>query len=304
MRRSLLTWLTAPCVFLVLLVLGTLISTAACGSGGPPRREYQLKGQILSIAPSGTEAQIKHDEIKGFMAAMTMTYKVREKQQYSGLTPGDMISATLVVVENEAYLKDVTKTGTAPLDKPQSSTAAPAPSAASGFELLKLGELAPNVRFLDEDGRAKDLASYKGQPVVLTFIYTRCPLPNFCPLMDRNFVALQKSLKESAGPKVRLLSVSFDPTTDTPPVLKKHAKDLGADPALWTFATGDRDEIDQFAMRFGVTVVREMNDPRDITHTLRTALLDSTGKLVKTYVGNEWKPEQVLEDLRALPPAD
>jgi protein SCO1/2 len=232
---------------------------------------------------------------------MTMTYKVREKQQYAGLTPGDMISATLVVVDNEAYLKDVAKTGTAPLDKPQSSTSPPAPSASSGFELLKLGEPAPNVRFLDQDGRARELASFKGTPVILTFIYTHCPLPNFCPLMDRNFVALQKSLKETAGPKVHLLSVSFDPTTDTPPVLKKHATDLGADPAIWTFATGDRDDIDQFAMRFGVTVVREMNDPRDITHTLRTALLDSTGRLAKTYVGNEWKPEQVLEDLRALP---
>lgn len=298
MRRSFLATVPAPLLLIALVLLPALLGMAACGSGGPPRREYQLKGQILSIGPNGTEAQIKHDEIKGFMAAMTMTYKVREAQQYAGLAPGDTISATLVVVDNEAYLKDVTKTGTAPLDKPQSSAA---PSAASGFELLKLGEPAPNVRFLDEDGRTKELASFKGAPVVLTFIYTRCPLPNFCPLMDRNFVALQKSLKEAAGPKVHLLSVSFDPTTDTPPVLKKHANDLGADPAMWTFATGDRDEIDRFAMRFGVTVVREMNDPRDITHTLRTALLDGTGKLVKTYVGNEWKPEQVLEDLRALP---
>ena len=115
--------------------------------------------------------------------------------------------------------------------------------------------------------------------MVVTFIYTQCPMPTFCPLMDRHFAAMQAKLKETNNDlKVHLLSVSFDPVVDTPPVLKKHAQNLGADPRLWTFVTGDRDDIDQWASRFGVAVSRAMNDPRDITHNLRTVILDRQGK--------------------------
>jgi len=96
---------------------------------------------------------------------------------------------------------------------------------------------------------------------------------------------------------VHLVSVSFDPVVDTPPVLKEHARTLGADPKRWTFLTGDRDEIDQFAARFGVTVTRALNDPRDITHNLRTAIVDADGNFVKAYIGNEWTPDQVFADL-------
>src|SRR5262249_38722442 len=139
----------------------------------------------------------------------------------------------------------------------------------------------------------------RGSTVVMTFVYTKCPLANFCPLMDRHFASLQTSLaNEASAAKVHLVSVSFDPATDTPPVLKQHAKELKTDPARWTFVTGDRDEIDRFAARFGVAISRAPNDPRDITHNLRTVIVDAGGTLVKTYVGNEWTPEQVLGDIR------
>jgi protein SCO1/2 len=135
----------------------------------------------------------------------------------------------------------------------------------------------------------------------MTFIYTRCPLPTFCPLMDRHFAALQKTLKADPALKnVKLVTISFDPTTDTPAVLKKHAKSLDADLARWTFLTGDRDDVDQFAARFGVSVSRALNDARDITHNLRTAVIGADGKLVKVYTGNDWSPEQVLADLKKL----
>jgi protein SCO1/2 len=123
-------------------------------------------------------------------------------------------------------------------------------------------------------------------------------MPTFCPLMDRHFAAIQKELK-SGGPKsVRLLSISIDPITDRPPVLKAHAQALGADPSTWTFLTGDRDAIDQFAMRFGLTIARDMAKPTDVTHTLRTAIVSSDGLLVKVYTGNSWTPQEVLNDLR------
>jgi protein SCO1/2 len=119
--------------------------------------------------------------------------------------------------------------------------------------------------------------------------------------MDRHFASIQQTIKSDSSLKtVHLLSVSFDPLTDTPRVLKKHARELMADPARWTFLTGDRDDIDQFAARFGVSVTRAQDDARNITHTLRTAVIDANGKLVKVYIGNEWTPAQVVADLHSV----
>jgi len=278
------------------LSLGAALLVAACGRPSDERR-YTLQGQVLSITPDRHEATIKHEEIKGLMPAMTMPYKVQETKLLDGVAPGDLINATLVVVTNDAYLVSLKKVGSAPLEKPPAE--APAPSASSGFELLKPGEAAPDTAFVDQDGKKRRFSSFQGQTVVLTFIYTRCPMPTFCPLMDRHFVSIQQKLKSdpALGRRVHLVTVSFDPLTDTPPVLRKHAQELHADLRGWTFLTGDRDEIDQFAARFGVSVARALNDQRDITHNLRTAIVDAKGKLVKVYTGNEWTPDQVLADL-------
>jgi len=275
-----------------ILALLLLLGGSACGSSD---REYRLQGQILSIEPNRMQANIKHEEIKGFMAAMTMPYKVRDAKEFADLKPGDLINSTLVVVSNDAYLKNVKKVGEAPLAAP----AAAPPSATSGFELLKPGEAVPEVPMIDQDGRKTSVASLKGQTVVLTFIYTQCPLPTFCPLMDRHFVTIQERLKaDPALSKVHLATVSFDPITDTPPVLKKHAQQLGADLTRWTLFTGDRDDIDRFASRFGVTIGRDPSDPKNITHNLRTVIIDPDGRLKKTYTGNEWTPDQILADLK------
>jgi protein SCO1/2 len=201
------------------------------------------------------------------------------------------------VLSNDAYLTDVKKVGEAPLPKAPAEVAAP--SASSGFELLKPGEAVPDTTFLDQDGRKRTFKAFKGMPVLVTFIYTKCPMPSFCPLMDQHFVAIQKKLKDDPALKgrVHLVSVSFDPVTDTPPVLKLHATKLSADLKTWTFLTGDRDEVDKFASRFGVSVARSQTDQRDITHNLRTAIVDGDGNLVKVYIGNEWTPDQALADL-------
>ena len=284
-----------------------LVCLAFAGCGGSERqtgeRSVTLQGQILSLDPAKKIAQIKHEEITGFMPAMTMPYEVRDAKLLEGLSPGDLVTANLVVESNAAYLKTITKTGTAPL--PETPPDAPAPTASAGFELLKPGEEVPAGQFVDQDGRARDLKSFAGRPVVVTFMYTKCPMPTFCPLLDRNFAAIQKSLQTdpavaSLKDKVQLVSVSFDPITDTPPVLKEHAARLKADPRIWTCLTGDRDDIDRFAARFGVQVARNVDNPLDITHNLRTSIIDASGKLVSTYVGNEWTPEQVLNDLKPV----
>src|SRR5687768_4027459 len=158
-----------------------LLGMVACGASDA--REYTLQGQILTIAPDRMQADIKHEEIKGFMSAMTMPYKVRDAKEFADLKPGDLFTSTLVVVPNDAYLTDVKKVGEAPLESPSASSAS---SASSGFELLKAGETVPETPLVDQDGRKRSLSSLKGSTVVLTFIYTQCPLPTFCPLMDRH----------------------------------------------------------------------------------------------------------------------
>jgi protein SCO1 len=284
---------------LVLSVLSLCLAFAASACTKSDERTFTLQGQVLSIEPARKLLTVKHEEIKGFMPAMTMPYEVRDAKLLDGLAPGDLINATLVVVSNGAFLSAIRKVGQAPLEKPPAE--APNPSASAGFELLKPGEAVPDGAFVDQSGQKRRFSAFKGSPVAMTFIYTKCPLPTFCPLMDRHFAALQTSLKADAALQaVRLVTVSFDPITDTPAVLREHAKRLNADLTRWTFLTGDRDEIDQFAARFGVSISRAMNDARDITHNLRTVVIDRDGKIVKVYTGNDWSPDQVLADLKNL----
>jgi len=284
----------------LVLSLALTLASVAC-SRPPEQRTFTLQGQVQSLDVPRKLVTVKHEEIAGFMPAMTMPYEVADAQALDGLAPGDLINSKLVVFSNGARLVDIKKVGTAPLEKPPADVPNP-PTASSGFELLKPGEAVPDTKFLDQDGKARHFGGFKGTPVVITFIYTRCPLPTFCPLMDRHFATLQKTLKsEPALKNVHLVTVSFDPTSDTPAVLKKHAKSLDADPARWTFLTGDRDDVDQFASRFGVSVGRALNDARDITHNLRTAIVNADGTLAKVYTGNDWSPEQILKDLRELP---
>jgi len=265
-------------------------------SRGPAPRSYELQGQILGIKRESQEVLIKHQDIKGFMPGMTMPFRVQDAKLLEGMQPGDLVTATLVVGETDAHLSTLTRTGHQELDTPAPATAT------SGFELLKDGELVPNQLLVDQDGKPRPLSSLRGHRVALTFTYTRCPMPNFCPLMDRNFKAVQDEIKKTpALADVRLVTVSFDPQFDTPPVLKAHAQKLEADPLLWTFVTGERDEITRFAARFGVTVERAEQSPIDITHNLRTAIIDAEGRVVKVHTGNSWTPADIVADLKATP---
>jgi protein SCO1 len=284
--------------FHILVVIALAVGAAACREPAD-ERSYNLQGQVQSIDGSQKQLTIKHEDIKGLMPAMTMPYSVKNETLLSGLAPGDLIDATLVIRSNDAYLTAIRKVGHAPLAPPPPDS--PAPKASSGFELLNQGDAVPSGAFVDQDGRKRTFESFRGAPLVLTFIYTRCPLPTFCPLMDRQFATIQNRLAgDAALRRVHLVTISFDPTYDTPPVLKKHARELHADLSRWTFLTGDRDAVDRFAMRFGVSIARAMNDPRDITHNLRTAIVDGEGRLVKVYTGNSWTPEQVLADLKTV----
>jgi protein SCO1/2 len=272
-----------------------LLSAVACSHP----KQYVLKGQVLAVNRDKQELLVKHEEITGYMMAMTMPYKVATAGMLDNVGAGDLITAQLEVKDDVPTITAITRTGTAPPDLPPA-----APLADGVVMIVKEGQQAPDAPLTDQDGKPRHLADIRaGHALALTFMYTKCPMPTYCPMMDRNFVEVQKQIKASPAltGKARLLSVSFDPKNDTPPVLKRHAKTLGADPTLWTFATGTQDDIDKLAMSFGVTLVRGASpNPDEIGHTLRTAIIDRDGRVVKIYTGNEWTPAEIVSELQKL----
>lgn len=272
------------------------VATGACSKPGPPPKRYELTGQILGIRSEAKEMLVKHDDIKGFMPAMTMPYQVSDITLLEGKAAGDLITATLEVGDTKGVLTAVTKTGHADLPAtPTGPTLAP-------IAVLTEGSVVPEEILIDQDGKAKPFATYRGHTVAVTFSYTSCPMPDFCPLMDRNFATVQVALaKLPELAHVRLATVTIDPLHDTPAVLKKHAQTLKANPAVWSFLTGDEANVGHFAAQFGLSVMRDEKDPANITHTLRTIVIDPSGKIVKTFAGNGWTPSELLAAIKAVP---
>ena len=260
----------------------------------PPARQYELTGQILAIKPDTNEVILKHNDIPGFMPAMTMSYKVKEPALLTGRQVGDMVKATLVVEEVNAYLSSLNVTGHQPLDTPAPVTDTP--------HILEPGEPVADALLVDQGGKPMPFSSLRGHRVALTFVYTRCPLPDYCPLMEKNFAAVQQALAaRPALSDVRLLTVTMDPEFDTPAVLKPHAIDLGANPAVWTFATGDPKEVQRFSQQFGIHAERDETNKWQLIHNLRTAVIGADGRVVKTESGNFWTPAELVADLEKTP---
>jgi protein SCO1/2 len=269
---------------------------SGCSEAPPTARHYQLEGQILALRPDDREILIKHGDIKGFMPGMTMPFKVRDSHLLDGKLPGDLVRATLVVEETDAWIETLEKTGTAPLTE----TASIPP--ASFVTPLGPGDSAPDTPLTNQSGEVLTIPSLvnakPGGPLAVTFIYVRCPLPQFCPMLDRRFAELQRIIKADpalAG-RARLLSVSFDPDADTPERLRAHASRLKADPALWQFATAPRDIVDRFAARFGVNVIREQDGT--ITHNMRTTVIGADGRVLSVHEGSEWTAAQIADEMR------
>lgn len=268
------------------------ICAAACARDDS--RTYQLTGQILVVKPETKEVLVKHDDIPGFMPAMTMPYIVSDAAVLKDRAAGDLITATLKVAPDGAYLTAITRTGAAPLPEDARTTI----PAAANVHLLAAGDMVPATTLVDQDGRAISLADFKGSAAAITFIYTRCPLPQYCPLMDRRFAEVQKlaSADPALAGKIRLLSVSFDPKFDRAETLKAHAKQLGADAKVWHFATADEAVVDRLAAEFGVNVIREKDGT--ISHNLRTAVIDPTGRVRSIVDNNAWTAEELAASLK------
>ena len=284
------------------MVALALLVAIGCSKPAPPpnaaaasgAKRYAITGQILVVNTAKQSLSIKHHDIVGYMPAMTMTFEVARPDLMVGREPGETIVGTLEVDDTSGKIVEITHTGKEPLP----DRAGGSPMAAV---MLGLGDTVPDAALIDQNDRRRAFAEWRGTPTLITFIYTRCPLPNYCPLMDKNFAAIQRqgaADKDLKG-KFKLVSISFDPEHDTPAVMKAHAATLKADPNVWTFLTADNVTIDRFAAKFGVSVTREGDAPGEITHNLRTTLIDADGKILRIYTGGEWTVDVALADLRA-----
>ncbi len=258
-------------------------------------KTYKLRGKVVATTPSTGEVTLDHDAIPGFMDAMTMPYKLKDPNILPELHPGDMITADLLVpqtTDGDTLLDHIVVIGQARPDyKPKVSYHVPAP-----------GDAVPDFELRNQDGRTIHLYRFRGQNLLITFIYTRCPLPNFCPRVTRNFADINRQLASNpaAYGKTHLLCVSFDPDNDTPGRLRAYgAGYIGSDAkdafSHWDFAVPDKVELAKMAQYFDVGMTTATDG--SITHTLSTTLVGPDGKVVKFYPGNEWTVAQVLSDL-------
>jgi len=259
---------------------------------------YKLRGKVVSTDAAKGEATLNHDAIPGFMDAMTMPYKLKDASILSELHPGDVITADVLVSAdpNADYLIDhIVVVGQARPDyKPPVSYHVPAP-----------GDATPDFKLRNQDGRAIHLGQFKGRALLVTFIYTRCPSPEFCPRVTRNFAEVEKQL--AANPalyaKTHLLCISFDPEHDTPERLRAYGTTyMGGDAkdafAHWDFAVPEEPVLLEMAKFFDLGMTSDADG--SITHTLSTTLIGPDGKVVRFYPGNEWTAEQVAADLKQL----
>jgi len=255
-------------------------------------QRYPLKGKVVSVDKRGLTVTVAHEAIPGYMDAMTMPFKLKNDRLLNDVSDGDGIQATLVIAGLRSWLDDVVLTR-------ETAEASNLVKRDAWIE-PKPGDMVPEFSLVDQNGGRFGLNQLRGQNLILTFIYTRCPLPDYCPLMTDNFGEIEKAIKSSSGDnsKLVLLSITLDPTFDTPEVLRRYAEANSADLTHWRFATGTAGEIKKIATYFGL---QYWDEGDQVIHSLRTALIGADGKLVKLYRGNEWKPEEVIHDLQGVP---
>ena len=284
--------------YLVLMPLLCLaLGLPACHRSDPPDlgvRHYEVRGIVRGFAPDRSTIHVEHEAIPGFMPSMTMPFSVKDQRDIAEVKIGDGISFRMTVTDKDLFLDQVKKIPASEIrvDKPTPPASVSSPVSAR----LREGDISPSFTLANQDGARITEDTFRGQPLVLTFIFTRCPVPKFCPLISHNFSELQEAIKADTGAagKTRLLSITLDPKFDTPEILKSYAKQQKADPQVWTFATGEPAEIEKLTQSFAVFVQPEAGT---ISHGLATALIGPDGRVVKIWRGNAWKSSEVMDEL-------
>jgi len=276
-----------------LLALIPLLLTLALGACRHNEKRYELRGKVVMVEREKHLVTVSHDEVKGLMPAMTMPFTVASESDLDALTPDAQLTATLVVDGSHSWLEDIVivqQSGTANMTAPGMTIEA------------KEGDAVPDFVLRNQDGKQIRFKDYRGKALLLTFIYTRCPLPEYCTLMSNNFAKIDRQLEQDPNlyAKTHLLSISIDPGYDTPQVLRSYGAahtERYQDETFqhWEFASGE--QVKEAAQFFGL---RYFADQDQIIHGLRTVIITPGGKVAKVYTDNTWKPEEVVEELKRV----
>jgi len=270
--------------------------TSAAATPATPVKSYPIRGKIVSI--TGADVMLDHEAVPGFMEAMTMSYKLKDPTIVSELHPGDRITATLLVSKdpdgfNNVLLDQIVVTAQAKPDyKPSAQYHVPQP-----------GDVVPDFKLVNQSNREIHLSQFQGRVLLVTFIYTRCPLADFCPRMSRNFADVDKALATDPAlySKTHLLSISFDPAYDTPKVLRSYGQAYIGQSAKeafahWDFAAPHANDVAALTQFFNVGTTP--GDNRTINHSLSTVLIGKDGKVAAWYHSNDWKPADVVAQVK------
>ncbi len=258
-------------------------------------KQYAMKGIIVGTDPAHGEVTVDTEAIPGFMDAMTMPYKVKDVNVLQDLHPGDHMNGVLLVGGESTFLDQIVITAQAQPDyKPQVQFHVPAP-----------GDTVPDFRLTNQSGRQISFRQFRGKALLVTFIYTRCPLSDYCPRMSRNFAAIDKSLQSDPAiyRKTHLLSISFDPAYDSPAVLRSYGEAYTGNYTKekfehWDFAAPSKTDLPKLLEFFDVGATPGEN--HTFTHSLSTAVIAPDGKVAQWYPTNDWKPEDVLNALKRV----
>jgi protein SCO1 len=279
-------------------VISILLIALTCNTGcrrhnAANEKRFELKGKVVAVEPEKHLVTIAHEEIKDFMPGMTMPFTLPDEATLGYLASGDEINATLVVDGSQSWLENVVITR-------QSADT----SSTTGITEAKEGDEVPDFTMVNQDGKDIRLHNFIGKTLLLTFIYTRCPLPEYCNLMSTNFADVDQELQKQPDvySKTHLLSITIDPEYDTPKVLRSygaaHTERYENETfEHWDFATGTKDQIKGVAQFFGL---RYFQGNDQIIHGLRTVIVGPDGKVAKVYRDNQWKPEEVVNEMVRL----
>jgi protein SCO1/2 len=260
---------------------------------------YEVKGVITKLIPGNKSVEIRHQEVTNLMPAMTMQFEVKNPTELTGFNANDSVTFRLSMTDTDSWIDQIRKV------EGKSLTELPA---TNGFRFvrdvdpLQVGDAMPEYHFTNQLGQAVSTTQFKGQAVVVTFIFTRCPLPNFCPRMSSNFEETQAKLLNPGSTGVsaaitnwQLLTITFDPEFDNVAVLKSYADRYHADPAHWSFLTGDPMDIRAIADQFNESFWKD--ETGAINHNLRTIVVNASGKIQKILTGNNWKAEELVTEI-------
>ncbi len=286
------------------IILFSILLFSACQKtqtpqqiASPDAKLYNLRGKVVAVDKAHKKATIAHEDIENYMPAMTMEFPIKDDFVFDDLSKDADIRADLVVDKDGFWLENVAITAAPNPNQPAPPTRE---------DLSQIGKEVPDFTLTNQDGKQISLKDFRGKALALTFIYTKCPLPDYCIKMSTNFSDLAKQLQNTVfRDKIRLLSISFDPKNDTPQVLKDYG--LGylrgtekPDFTVWQLATGTDKQIKDIAGFFGLYYETDNTDKTQINHSLRTIVITPDGKVKKIFTGNEWTSSDLLRELEAV----